>query len=104
MFKLKSSLQKFYGHHHDLVYLHGIFVCKITILRKKNIFFSNFRGGRAPGVPPLDPPLENAEITCSDYVLVAYDKIHRHSNSGPPFSSFGPSRDYGMDLCLEVYL
>ena len=30
--------------------------------------------------------------------------LHRHSNSGPPFSSFGPSRDYGMDLCLEVYL
>jgi hypothetical protein len=29
---------------------------------------------------------------------------HRHSNSGPPFSSFGPSRDYGMDLCLEIYL
>ena len=23
---------------------------------------------------------------------------------GPHFSSFGPSRDYGMDLCLEVYL
>jgi hypothetical protein len=22
----------------------------------------------------------------------------------PPFSSFGPSRDYGMDLSLEVYL
>ena len=22
----------------------------------------------------------------------------------PPFSSFGPSPDYGMDLCLEVYL
>ena len=22
----------------------------------------------------------------------------------PPFSSFGPSRDFGMDLCLEVYL
>ena len=22
----------------------------------------------------------------------------------PTFSSFGPSRDYGMDLCLEVYL
>ena len=22
----------------------------------------------------------------------------------PPFSSFGPSRDYGMDLYLEVYL
>ena len=22
----------------------------------------------------------------------------------PPCSSFGPSRDYGMDLCLEVYL
>ena len=21
----------------------------------------------------------------------------------PHFSSFGPSRDYGMDLCLEVY-
>ena len=20
----------------------------------------------------------------------------------PPFSSFGPSRDYGMDLCLEL--
>ena len=30
--------------------------------------------------------------------------MHRHSNSGPPFSSFGPSRDYGMDLCLEIYL
>ena len=25
-------------------------------------------------------------------------------NPDPPFSSFGPSRDYGMDLCLEVYL
>jgi hypothetical protein len=48
--------------------------------------------------PLLDPPLENVEITCSDYVLVAYDKIHRHSNSGPPFSSFGSSRDYGMNL------
>jgi hypothetical protein len=24
--------------------------------------------------------------------------------SSPPFFSFGPSRDYGMDLCLEVYL
>ena len=22
----------------------------------------------------------------------------------PPFSSFGPSRNYGMDLSLEVYL
>jgi hypothetical protein len=22
----------------------------------------------------------------------------------PPFSSFDPSRDNGMDLCLEVYL
>ena len=22
----------------------------------------------------------------------------------PPFSSFGPSHDYGMDLYLEVYL
>ena len=22
----------------------------------------------------------------------------------PPFSSFGPFRDYGMDLCLEVYI
>ena len=30
--------------------------------------------------------------------------VHRHSNSGPPFLSFGPSRDYGMDLCLQVYL
>jgi hypothetical protein len=33
---------------------------------------------------------------------------YRHSNStripDPPFSSFGPSCDYGMDLCLEVYL
>ena len=30
--------------------------------------------------------------------------FHRHLKSGPPFSSFGPSRDYGMDLCLEVYI
>ena len=22
----------------------------------------------------------------------------------PPFSSFGPSRDYGMHLCLQVYI
>jgi hypothetical protein len=22
----------------------------------------------------------------------------------PHFSSFGPSHDYGMDLCLEVYI
>jgi hypothetical protein len=26
---------------------------------------------------------------------------HRHSNSGPPFSSFGPSRDYGIGLSIR---
>ena len=35
--------------------------------------------------------------------------VHHANTTGtripdPPFSSFGPSRDYGMDLCLEVYL
>ena len=40
--------------------------------------------------------LGGCSITCNS--------IHKHSNSGPPFSSFGPSRDYGMDLYLEVYL
>ena len=35
------------------------------------------------------------------------DPPHTHTGTripDPPFSSFGPSRDYGMDLCLEVYL
>ena len=34
--------------------------------------------------------------------LPRYKDYHRHSNYGPPFSSFVPSRDYGMNLCLEV--
>ena len=35
----------------------GYFVWKITILRQKNIFFSNFRGGGgARGAPPWIPP------------------------------------------------
>ena len=38
------------------------------------------------------------------YCFEGHREDHRHSNSGPPFSSFGPSCDYGMDLCLEVYL
>jgi hypothetical protein len=38
------------------------------------------------------------------FITLISDWNHRHSNSGPPFSPFGPSRDYGMDLCLEVYL
>ena len=28
---------------------------------------------------------------------------HRHSNSGPPFSSFGPSRDYGIMVWIFVW-
>jgi len=35
----------------------GYFVCKITILRQKILFFSNFRGTRAGCDSPLDPPL-----------------------------------------------
>ena len=35
----------------------GYFVWKITILRQKIIFFSNFRGGARRVRPPLDPPL-----------------------------------------------
>jgi hypothetical protein len=58
---------------------------KSRFYAKKSYFFPILGGARAGCAPPLDPPLENAEITCSDYVLVAYDKIHRHSNSGPPF-------------------
>jgi hypothetical protein len=42
--------------------------------------------------------------TKSVQALIITYIYHRHSNSGPPFSSFGPSRDYGMNLCLEVYL
>ena len=53
---------------------------------------------------------------CGIYVLTHNFIIHKirwghHLESitgtripDPPFSSFGPSRDYGMDLCLEVYL
>jgi hypothetical protein len=37
----------------------GYFVWKITILRQKIIFFP-ILGGRAPGAPPLDPPLKMA--------------------------------------------
>jgi hypothetical protein len=51
-------------------------------------------------------------ITATQFIITVYniqpalDLVleHRHSNSGPPFSSFGPSRDYGMNLSLEVYL
>ena len=35
----------------------GYFVWKITILCKKIIFFSNFRGGARRVHPPLNPPL-----------------------------------------------
>ena len=36
--------------------------------------------------------------------LTAYGVTTDTRIPNPPFSSFGPSRDYGMDLCLEVYL
>ena len=38
-------------------------------------------------------------IKLSTVVLITSTRI-----PDPPFSSFGPSRDYGMDLSLEVYL
>ena len=45
---------------------------------------------------------------CAPEFLCALDVFARHTTGtripDPPFSSFGSSRDYGMDLCLEVYL
>jgi hypothetical protein len=38
----------------------GYFVWKITILRKKNHIFSNFRGSTPARASPLDPPLHYA--------------------------------------------
>jgi hypothetical protein len=35
----------------------GVFRVKNHDFTPKNHIFSNFRGGRAPGAPPLDPPL-----------------------------------------------
>ena len=53
-------------------------------------------------------------MTATQFIITVYniqreldlvlEHTHRHSNSGPPFSSFGPSCDYGMNLSLEVYL
>jgi hypothetical protein len=35
----------------------GVFRVKNNDIKPKNHIFSNFRGGGAPGAPPLDPPL-----------------------------------------------
>ena len=35
----------------------GVFRVKNHDFTPKNHIFSDFRGGRAPGAPPLDPPL-----------------------------------------------
>jgi hypothetical protein len=35
----------------------GVFRVKNHDFTPNNLIFSNFWGGRAPGVPPLDPPL-----------------------------------------------
>jgi hypothetical protein len=37
-------------------------------------------------------------------IIVDADYFTGTWSPDPPFSSFGPSRDYGMDLCLEVYI
>jgi ribonucleoside-diphosphate reductase alpha chain len=41
------------------------------------------------------------------YMLYIYSELEQHTGTripDLPFSSFGPSHDYDMDLCLEVYL
>ena len=52
----------------DLRKLFGYFVWKITILRQKIIFFSNFRGG-APGAPPGSAP--------ADWTVLEYEYENR---------------------------
>ena len=40
-------------------------------------------------------------------MLYIYSELEQHTGTripDPPFSLFGPSHDYDMDLCLEVYL
>jgi hypothetical protein len=48
-------------------------------------------------------PLQNIKSSLNVFSSIVCGLYHRHSNSGPPFSSFGSSRNYGMNLCLEVY-
>jgi hypothetical protein len=55
------------------------FVWKITILRQKIIFFSNFRGGaRRVRPPPLDSPLASeyiSAISCREHVTFRWDDV-----------------------------
>ena len=45
-FQLRREARKFWG-----------ISCEKSRFYAKKSYFSNFRGGRAPGAPPLDPPL-----------------------------------------------
>jgi hypothetical protein len=61
----------------------GYFVWKITILRQKIIFFSNFRGEARAGCapPPLDPPLLSTGIVhINIYNCLVYSNKVKYTN------------------------
>ena len=55
----------------------GYFVWKITILRKKNYIFSNFRRGARQVCPPLDPPLVNTSEVHISYIHQKYKSTYK---------------------------
>jgi hypothetical protein len=57
----------------------GYFVWKITILRQKIIFFSNFRGGgHVPGAPP--PLLSTGIVHINIYNCLVYSNKVKYTN------------------------
>ena len=60
---------------------------------------------RTTQLPPVDTiSPDDKDSTNDDCVLLEVQISTGTRIPDPPFSSFGPSHDYGMDLCLEVYL
>ena len=61
-FKLGGALKKNCAERRETRKLLGYFVWKITILRQKILFFSNFRGGARRVLPPGSAPDFNGQI------------------------------------------
>ena len=78
----------------------GYFVWKITILRKKIVFFSNFRGACAPGAPP-PPPLGSAPAF-NNISVISWQSLLLMEETGVPGENHRPTASHWQTLNYHI--